>query len=145
MRFQFIVKNFDISNNPMSTHTIWYFMITKSILVGFTLIELLIAIAVIGLLAAIALPNYIQYIGNAQRNACLAEVKGYSDHVFYMLNDQNDSTQPTAPVTGACQSITDATGWTLDTWSIIEATAKPPSNARIECDVPNGSPCRILP
>lgn len=120
-------------------------MMTKSILVGFTLIELLIAIAVIGLLAAIALPNYIQYIGNAQRSACLAEVKGYSDHVFYMLNDHNDSTQPTAPDTGACQSITDATGWTLEIQQEIIAIAKPPSNARIECDIPNGAPCRITP
>jgi len=120
-------------------------MITKSILVGFTLIELLIAIAVIGLLAAIALPNYIQYIGNAQRNACLAEVKSYSDHVFYMLNDQNDSTQPTAPDTGACQSITDATGWTLETQQKIIAIAKPSLNARIECDLPNGSPCIVVP
>ena len=120
-------------------------MMTKSILMGFTLIELLIAIAVIGLLAAIALPNYIQYIGNAQRNACLAEVKGYSDHVFYMLNDQNNSTQPTAPDMGACQSITNATGWTLETQQEIVAIAKPPSNARIECDIPNGAPCRITP
>lgn len=112
---------------------------------GFTLIELMIVVAIIGILAAIAIPSYRSYVGNAQSSACLSEVKGYSNKVFYTLNDQDDSTLPVAPVTGACQSITDATDWTLETQQKIMATAKPPSNACIECDIPNGSPCRVLP
>lgn len=62
-----------------------------------------------------------------------------------MLNDQDDSTIPSASSASVCESITDATGWTLDTQQKIMAIAKPPSNARIECDIPNGAPCRILP
>ena len=45
----------------------------------------------------------------------------------------------------SCLSITDATGWTLDTQQKIIAIAKAPSNVRIECDIPNGTPCVILP
>ncbi len=112
---------------------------------GFTLIEVMIVTSIISILAAITVPSYFAYVGKAQDHACLSEAKSYSNNVFNVLNDQDSASVPTAPTVGACHFITDATGWTLDTWDIIEATAKSPSDTRIECDIPNGSPCRILP
>lgn len=113
---------------------------------GFTLIEILIVIAIIGILVAVAVPNYQQYLKEARKSACLSEAKNYSNKVFYILNDESDnSVVPIAPVITACHSITDATGWTLNTQQKIVAIAKAPSNARIECDIPNGTPCVILP
>lgn len=112
---------------------------------GFTLIELMIVVAIIGALASIAIPAYQGYISRAYNNACLSEARNYSIQVYLAINDPEVGVLPIAPVVSACESITDATGWTVATQQKILATAKSPSNARIECDIPNGSPCRILP
>lgn len=42
---------------------------------GFTLVEIMIVVAIIGLLAAIAIPNFVQAREHAQTNACINNLR----------------------------------------------------------------------
>jgi len=58
----------------------------KRVQQGFTLIELMIVVALIGILAAIALPAYQNYVARAQVTAGLADIRGGVTAVEEIMN-----------------------------------------------------------
>jgi prepilin-type N-terminal cleavage/methylation domain-containing protein len=64
---------------------------------GFTLVEIMIVVATIGMLAAVAIPNYVKARGNSQKNACIDNLRQVDGAVQQWALENKKA--PNAPVT----------------------------------------------
>jgi len=63
---------------------------------GFTLVEIMIVVAIIGLLAAIAIPNFSKARSTAQRNACINNLRQI-DNAKQLWATENKKTDADVP------------------------------------------------
>ena len=78
----------------------------KNLKKGFTLVEIMIVVLIIGILMAIAVPNFIKARENSRRNSCIANLKQIdSAKEQWAMDNKKDA--------GAAVAFSDLVGSTL--------------------------------
>ncbi len=114
---------------------------------GFTLIELLIVVAIIGIIAAIAIPNLLNAIDRGKQKRTMADMRSIGTAIEAYAVDNNN--YPTATSAGVLKTLVEPiyikTMPTADGWSNAWGVDSAPTQYTLTSNGKDGTPSGCTP
>ncbi|MDE0451934.1 MAG: prepilin-type N-terminal cleavage/methylation domain-containing protein [Gammaproteobacteria bacterium] len=115
---------------------------------GLSLLELMVAVAILGIIAAIALPLYRGYVESAATGALVNDIATMEVFQEDVMLRTGSYAEGTYDARSGVTSLTDATGWRprADTRVVYVVEEATPSSYRVTAtDTDGRSICRVMP